>query len=292
MTRRPAALVAAVAALALLAPAAAQAASTKPFRGGGTWVDIYDGSAVWRNPEAVIDDLAYQGVKTLYLETGNFHFRPRKKLLAHPEGLARFVDAAHLAGIRVVGWYLAGLADFHQDRRRILAALRFRTVAGQRFDAFALDIESGSPASISRRNAAAVRLSRAARKWAGRKLPLGAIVPDSRSTSFSTSLWPGFPYRSLRRYYDVFMPMAYSTYRAHGARAVYRYTRANIDLIRARTGDARVPIHVIGGLASGLHASEANAVVRAANRGGAIGASFYSYDLTRQKHWDALVRLR
>src|SRR3954468_3871500 len=154
MTRRPVALAAAVAALALAAPAGAQAASTKPFRGSGAWVDIYDGAAVWKNPEAVIDELAYQGVKTLYVESGNFRFRPRKKLLAHPQGLERFVAAAHLAGIRGVAWDLASLAAFHQARRRILAALRLRTPSGQRFDGFALDIESGSPHSISRRNAA------------------------------------------------------------------------------------------------------------------------------------------
>ncbi len=283
---------AAVAVLALAAPAASLGAHTKPFRGAGTWVDIYDRHGIWKNPEAVVDELAYQGVRTLYVESGNFHFSPLRANLAHPSRLARFVDSAHAAGIRVVAWYLAGLDLHRRDRRRILAALRFRTATGARFDGFALDIESNRIGSIPRRNRAAIRLSRKIRTWAGRRFPLGAIVPDSRSTTLSYGLWPGFPYRSLRRYYDVFLPMAYSTYRARGAKGVYSYTRHNIDLIRRRTGGSRVPIHVIGGIAAGLSGKEARAVVRAVNRGGAIGASFYSYRTSRQRHWDALLGLR
>ncbi|MEA2375891.1 MAG: hypothetical protein QOD53_2354 [Thermoleophilaceae bacterium] len=279
-------------ALALLAIAApAQATSIKAYRGAGSWVDIYDPASVWRNPEAVIDELAYQGVRTLYVETGNHHFKPLTANIAHPEGTARFIDAAHRAHIKVVAWYLPGFANRARDLRRAMAAVRMRTPAGNAFDSFALDIEASLVKSIPKRNAEAIRLSRSIRRRVGRSYPLGAIVPDSKSTSLSTSIWPGFPYRSLRRLYNVFLPTAYSIYRTHGSSNVYDYTKLNVDLIRARTGDPRVPVHVVGGLADGLKASEGNAVVRAANRSGAVGASFYSYRLTTQPLWDALLKL-
>jgi hypothetical protein len=254
-------------------------------------VDIYDKGQIWTNPPAVVDQLAYEGVKTLYVETGNHHFRPLSANVAHPAGLAQFLDAAHAAGIKVVAWYLPGLKDLARDRRRAFAALDFRTPAGNRFDSFALDIEANIVRSVARRNTAALRLSRAIRRHAGRAYPLGAIVPDSLATTLSTALWPGFPYRGLRRYYDVFLPMAYSVYRAHGASRVYSYTKFNVDLVRARTGDPRVPVHVIGGLAGGLKAADASAVISAANDAGAVGASFYSFRNMRQPLWDALLTL-
>lgn len=282
----------AAASLALAATAApAHATSIKPYRGAGSWVDIYDPASVWGNPEAVIDELAYQGVRTLYVETGNFRFKPLTANIAYPAGTARFVDAAHRARIKVVAWYLPGFANFPRDLRRSMAAIRFRTAAGNAFDSFALDIESGLVSSIAKRNAAAIRLSKSIRRRVGRSYPLGAIVPDSRTTTLSTSLWPGFPYRSLRPLYNVFLPMAYSAKRTHGSSNVYAYTKLNIDLIRTRTGDPRVPVHVIGGFAGRLNAGEAGAVVRAANSRGATGASFYSYRLTTQPLWDALLGL-
>ena len=281
-----------MAALLLVVPAAASAGRVAPFRGAGSWIDIYDGNGVWNRPEAVVDDLAWHGVDTLYIETGNYHFAPAKNNLYRRNQLARFVDAAHVNGIRVVAWYLASLKDHRTDARRAKAAIRFRTHSHQRFDGFGLDIESNQIRSISKRNAAAVRLSRELRHWGGRRYALGAIVPDSLSTTASYGLWPGFPFRSLRRYYDAFLPMAYSTYRAHGGSRVYSYTRGNIDLIRRRTGDRRVPVHVIGGVLPKLSGSEANAVVRAANRDRAVGASFYGYVGTRGRHWSALARLR
>src|SRR5436190_3384172 len=45
--------------------------SLKPYRGVGSWVDIYD-PAAQRQPEAAVADMAARGVRTLYLETANF----------------------------------------------------------------------------------------------------------------------------------------------------------------------------------------------------------------------------
>src|SRR5579859_3338794 len=106
MIRGPARLVAlAVVLLAVIAAAAhGGTASThhrSPFRGLGTWVDIY--GTEWADPEAAVAAMAQHGVKTLYLETGNYsHPAP----VYRPAEAGRFIDAAHAAGMRIVAWYL------------------------------------------------------------------------------------------------------------------------------------------------------------------------------------------
>ena len=235
-----------------------------------------------------------RGVRTLYIETANYKTpRARDANFAHRRALTRYLDDAHAAGLRVVAWYLPALDDPRLDRRRMLAAIRFRTPAGERFDSVAVDFESTEISSMSSRDRAAIRFSREVRRWAGNGAAVGAITPDSRSTTISYGLWPQFPFRALRRFYDVYLPMAYSTYRASGGPAVYAYTRWNITHIRRESGDRHVPVHIIGGrTCDGVSPSEADAVVRAANRGGAIGVSFYGYANSRGYHFRALRHAR
>jgi hypothetical protein len=224
----------------------------------------------------------------IYVETANYTNPPTANI-ANPVGVAALIDAAHASGMRVVAWYLPGFRNLNRDLRRSLDAIRFTTVAGGHFDSFALDIESNWVRNITLRNRRAQKLSSSIRRAVGRQYPLGAIVPDERSTSaYLPSRWPRFPYSRLRPYYDVFLPMAYSTYRGKGASFVYGYTTANIQYLRLVTHDPGLPVHVIGGIANKLRASEAAAVVRAARAQGALGASFYKSRLTGQQEWQAL----
>ena len=257
------------------------------YRGPGAWIDIYSRAELAR-PEAVVDELAARGVRTLYLETANYRRAP-SQLIVHPRADARFLDAAHARGLRVVAWYLPGLRDLVADMRRAVAAIEFESSTGERFDGFALDIESTVVQPISRRNQAVLTLSRGLREAVGRDYALGAIVPDDLSTTCHGCLWPGFPYRSLGRIYDVFLPMAYSTFRGHGPRFVARYTRANIARVRRLSGRPGAPVHVIGGLADGLDAREAVAVVGAARSAGALGVSLYNVGRSGAADWAALL---
>jgi hypothetical protein len=272
----------------LAAPSSAAARpSTDAYRGAGTWIDIFDGP-VLVNPAATVATLALDDVHTIYVETSNYT-TPRVGSIAYPLALGPLIDAAHANGMKVVAWYLPGFKNLSRDLRRSLDAIRFTTVSGGHFDSFALDIESSAVRSIARRNHRAGLLSRRIRRKVGRNYPLGAIVPDQRSTSVSLpSVWPHYPYRRLRPLYDVFLPMSYSSARGRGAQFVYVYTRANVEYLRAATKDAALPVHVIGGLANRLTASEDDAVVRAAGDAGAVGASFYDLRLSDAGEWDAL----
>jgi hypothetical protein len=289
---RKAIVTAAIALAAFGSPAspasASTPASTEAYEGPGTWVDIFD-ARVLADPLGTVGELSLNGVRTIYVETANYT-TPRFGSIAYPVGIAALIDAAHASGLKVVAWYLPGFKSQRRDLRRSLDAIRFTTVAGNRFDSFALDIEANAVRSVRTRNSRALKLSKKIRAVVGPSYPLAAIVPDQRSTSVSLpSLWPRFPYRRLHPSYDVFLPMSYSSYRGKGAGFVYTYTRANVEYLRTATHDLTLPVHVIGGIATRLGATEDAAVVQAAQDEGTLGASFYKLRLSSSGEWQALV---
>jgi hypothetical protein len=108
----------------------------------------------------------------------------------------------------------------------------------------------------------------------------------------SPTFWPGFPYGRLARQFDVFVPMAYWTYRAGGERGARRYIARSVQLVRRRTGRPRVPIHIIGGLAGLAGPREVRGFVRAVRRSRIIGASLYDADTSSRLDWVILKRIR
>jgi hypothetical protein len=280
-----------VATIAVSCAASAHAATTRSldsYRGAGTWIDIYD-PEVLADPYGAVDKAAAAGIRTIFIETANYR-RPAFGTIAYPFATASLLDAAHSKGLKVVAWYLPSFARLRRDLRRTLAAIRFTTPLGGHFDSFALDIEANVVKSLATRNSRTLRLSRRIRRAVGPSYALGAIVPDQRSTAIGLpSLWPNFPYSRLRRLYDVFLPMSYSSARGRGWKYVYDYTLANVSWLRVATGDLGLPVHVVGGLADKLGRPEARAVVAAARAGDAIGASFYDLDLSGNEEWQALA---
>jgi len=272
----------------LLAPAAGAsgaARSRTAYAGLGTWLDIY-ATPSWAHPEREVAAMARVGVRTLYLQTGNYEQRVD---VVRPRALGRFVDAAHAAGLRVVAWYLPAFAHPAQDARRALAAIRFRTAHGERFDSFALDIEAAFVKPVSLRNRRLVSLSARLRAAAGPRYALGAIIPSAVGMRRHPRYWPHFPYRSLDRYYDVFLPMAYAT-NAHvrGVRATFAYNAADVAAIRSHTGDPRVPVHLIGGLSNAMGAGETAGFMGAVAACSPLGYSLYAFPGTSRAAWAAL----
>ena len=278
----------ALSAVLVAPPAGASVPSSrlKPYAGLGTWLPIYVfAKKAWHNPERQVARMARNGARTLYLETGNYKQRVD---VVRPRAVGRFVDAAHAAGLRVVAWYLPSFGRPRQDERRALAAIRFRSASGERFDAFALDVEATIVRRIGLRNQRLLRLSARLRKAVGRAYPLGAITPSP--VGMSPSYWPGIPYRALARSYDVFLPMAYSTLRGvHGSRATLAYLSATVAAIRAGTGNPNVPIHLIGGLSGKMGAGETAGFMRAVADSAPLGYSLYAFPGTRRATWTALT---
>lgn len=255
------------------------------FQGMGTWIDIYDSS--WSHPRAAVEAMARRGVRTLYLQTSNFN---RSSPFVYKERTARFIDAAHDHGLQVVAWYLPGFADIETDYRRSVAAIRFRTDRGERFDAFGLDIESPEVSDPGVRSQRLVVLSNRLREAAG-DYPLGAIIASPRAMERNPTYWPRFPYANLAAVYDVFLPMTYYTWRVSGLEGARWYTTKNIVIIRREVGSDQVPIHVIGGIANESTASETRGFVRAVREHGIVGASFYTFPIIASSEWPILRQI-
>jgi len=256
------------------------------FQGMGTWVDIYDSS--WSRPRDAVHTMAARGVRTLYLETSNFS---RPSPFVYKERTARFIDAAHDEGLRIVAWYLPGFADIGLDFRRSMAAIRFRTDAGEGFDAFGLDIESPEVGDAGLRSRRLIDLSQRLRDAVG-DYPLGAIIASPRAMERNPTYWPHFPYRYVAAFFDVFLPMTYYSWRVAGLEGARWYTTKNIVIIRREVGTDQVPIHVIGGIADESTARETRGFVRAVREHGIVGGSFYSFPGTASSEWPILREIR
>ena len=281
--------VAFVLAAVLAAPAAGASGSSRPrstYAGLGTWLDIY-ATSFWTHPQTEVAAMARHGVRTLYLQTGNYE---QHADLVRPQKLGRFIDAAHAAGMRVVAWYLPSFLYPATDTRRALAAIRFRSAEGEHFDSFALDIEASLVRSVPLRSKRLLQLSARLRAAVGHRYPLGAIIPSPVGIRRHPTYWPRFPYRSLARSYNVFLPMAYATDRhIHGVTATRAYNVADIAIIRERTGRPHVPIHEIGGIANAMGPRETAGFMQAVADCSVLGYSLYAFSVTRQATWKALA---
>jgi hypothetical protein len=169
-----------------------------------------------------------------------------------------------------------------------LAAIRFRSASGERFDGFALDIEATVVRRLRLRDRRLLQLSARLRSSAGPGYALGAITPSP--IGMSPSYWPGIPYRALARFYDVFLPMAYSTDRGvRGSKGTLSYLSATVAAIRTRTRNPNIPIHLIGGLSGSMGATETSGFMRAVANCAPLGYSLYAFPTTRGAAWKALT---
>ena len=262
----------------------AASARLEAYQGLGSWVDIYDDSA-WRDPAAVVADMASHGVRAIHIETGNSRSAGE---LFKPAKLKQFITEAHAHDMKIVAWYLPDLKDLDRDFGRIDAAIKLTTPDGQRFDSFELDIESGAVTPESKRNSALLALSTRIRKSVGPAYPLGAIIPSPVGLSRKGSYWSTFPYSDLARIYDVFVPMGYYTYHGDGAKLALSDTLGNARILRAKKGCSAIPIHLIGGVAEKSSAAEVAAFVRGVREARCIGASLYGWAGTKPAHWQEL----
>ncbi len=260
-----------------------------PLRGLAAWVDVYDWSAAYSNgnpsigPEAV-DAMAARGVQVLEIQSAKAE-QPGGVL--EPELLGRWIARAHARGLRVVVWYLPTLVDTGVDLAKLTASAQLPV------DALGVDIESRAVADPTARSAALVQVTRAIR--ATTRLPLQAItLPGVVTDVINLAYWPGFPWHAIASSYDVWTPMGYWTNRTpqSGYRDAYRYTRDNIDLLRADLGKPSAVVTVAGGLAEQTTAADVAGYVRACADLGCVGGGLYDFRTTADGLWPGLSVLR
>lgn len=256
-----------------------------PYAGLGSWLDIFE--KAYRHPVATVAAMKSHGVATIFVETSNFS-RPD---IAYPGHLGALIDEAHAQGIKVEGWYLPSFKNLDKDLRKSMAAIEFTSPLGGHLDSFGLDIESGLVRSPATRSKRLIELSHDIRNRVGTGYPLDAITPIPVRLDQPGTYWPHFPYRELNKTYDVFVPMNYFSYDVSGEVAARKYTARGIRLIREGTHDPNVPIHVIGGIASGMSAGECRGFLDGARRAHAIGASLYNFSETGSEDWQVMEQL-
>lgn len=274
-----------------------------PYTGLGAWVDVYDyGQPEDPRPEAIIDEMARRGVRTLYLQTSRW---TSPSDMTYPQAVGPMLDLAHSRGLKVVGWYLLGLGNIERDVRRSRAVLDFVSPSGGRFNGFAADIEEHAEVRNDRSqfNAGIVRYSEQLRAAVPPDTVLGAIVPDAKNNERAPAHWDGFPWPEIGRYYDVIMPMAY-----------WSVTKSkNLDRCRSTQMDAAAymreviekterlmgvgkPFHPAGGIADCGTPEEVSGYVNALRERGCLGGSLYDFMTTnahpqRERMWEALSRV-
>jgi hypothetical protein len=262
------------------------------YGGLGTWIDHYDnddvyGPTAFGDPAAWVRQMKANGVRTVFLEAGSYKHPP----IAFPPATAKFIAAAHRAGLKVVAWYLPLFRNVQHDFDEVMRVIGFRTPSGDGYDGFALDIEAAI-VPPEQRIANFLRLSQRMRDAVGPNYALGAIIPSPRGMIRVPTYWPGFPYRDLPKYYDVVLPMSYASFHYHGAEAVGQYIRDNVEIVRRETGVPAIPVHVIGGIADDMTSVETRAFVSAAVTEHVFGASLYEFPRTSALEWELLQRLR
>lgn len=255
------------------------------YEGFGTWVSIY-GTNAYTQPETVAADIAAKGVKTVYVQTGNFS---QSADIVRPDRLGAFVDALHASGLKVVAWYLPGLVHPAVDLRRALAAVRFATQSGGRFDGFALDIESAAVKRVALRTRRVLALSEKLRAAVGPDYTLGAITPSARGMDIVKTYWPSFPFSELAQIYDIFVPMDYWSFSVSGTDATYGYLARSLAILRARVGNHDMPIQLVGGTTGKTRAADDRAFAQfIADDGHIVGWSLFDYFATKPAEWRVL----
>lgn len=254
-----------------------------PFRGLGSWIDVFDHTDDPNSVVPLVRAMADRGVRVLYLETARFtsptdiHF---------PNALAAALDEAKARGMRVVAWYPPAFDDMERDLRRSVVAASYVSPGGNRFNAFAADIEyeTGVP-DPGERSRRAVEYSTRLRQRLGSAYPLSAIVIPPTSLERNPQRWPAFPWAELSGLYDVFMPMNYWTANQRHPAGAKDLTSRNVSEVRRLTGK---PVHIIGGLGADADEPQVVAYTQAALEAGSIGGGLYDFQTTRPEVWDEL----
>jgi hypothetical protein len=256
------------------------------FSGLGSWIDVFDHDDDPGSVVPLVKAAAKRGVRTLYLESARYTSATD---IQFPHAFGAAIDEAKAHGMRVVGWYPPGFVDVGMEVRRSLAAIRFVSPKGNRIDGFGADIEyTEAVRDHGVRSKRAVDYSNRLRAAVGASYPMGAIVIPPTSLEANAQRWPDFPWTSLAKSYQLFMPMNYWTAHGKDPQTASDLTKRNIEKTRSLTGK---PVHIIGGLGESADVDQVAAYVKAAREGGSLGGGLYDYTTTRSDVWGELLKL-
>ena len=233
--------------------------------------------------------MAKHGVRTLYLETGNYsHAAP----VFRPADAGRFIDAAHAAGLRIVAWYLPSFLNVRIDaregggrypvpqcKRRALRRASLSTSRRRKsgHSLYVTAVSSPCRRGFARTSIAATSSARSHRRRSG---CLRRTGPRSRTARSPATTRRSCRWRTPR--------CAESTVVA----ATRAFLTSTVSDIRTASGDPTLPVHLIAGLSGSMGAKATAGLVDAVAQTKSFGYSLYAFGQTTPAAWRVLARRR
>jgi hypothetical protein len=262
------------------APATALATPAAPKKwlpsGKGMWIYLPE-KTEGGNVGAIIAKAKATGLTHLWVRMGSawdgFNVAPF---------MDKILPAAHEAGIKIIGWDFPKLDPMGPDIERAKAMINYRTPTGHKIDAFSPDIESPAEGTrLTPENAR--RYGAALREVAGPDYTLIVTVPRPAPKER-----PTHPYNEIVAGYDAIAPMIYWLDR-----------QPDTDVAGAMQflSKYNVPIYPVGQAYDGSPEGGRKGVpppdelwrfMRFAEKHGAAGVSFWSWQAANQPAWNAV----
>ncbi|MCU1692701.1 MAG: N-acetylmuramoyl-L-alanine amidase, partial [Frankiales bacterium] len=234
--------------------------------GKGVWTTNFTSQSV--DVAAVVAKARAAGLQNVWVRTGG-----RTGYYGGPL-LRRLVPAAHAAGLTVVAWDFPYLSDPAKD------AVRATRAFADGADAFAPDIETAAEGTYATDRRVRLYLS-LVRRAAGTR-PVAATVPRPTPKRLAS-----FPYAAFAPYADLFVPMVYWSCNEPGKLVVQSLSRLSRLLPVAPVGQG-YDMGQEGGRRGLPSRAETLRFLDVAKRGGAVGASLWTYEEVRAEQWSAL----
>jgi uncharacterized lipoprotein YddW (UPF0748 family) len=224
---------------------------------------------------AIVADAQRAGLRQLWVRVAD-----SKNGFYGADELDRLVPLAHRSGIGVIGWGFPYLYDPVGDANWTVQALDW-TFAGNHLDGFSADVETASEGVDLTARRVQVYLS-LVRHERPNELLVATVFPPTDSE------WASYPYAAIAPYVDALTPMVY-----WGCEQPVVAVQQALSRLAALA-----PVHVIGqaynmadegGRTAPPSPAETDAFLAAARQGGALGASFWSWQSIDPEEWSAMA---
>ncbi|HAM01835.1 MAG TPA: hypothetical protein DCQ30_06355, partial [Acidimicrobiaceae bacterium] len=247
-------------------------------------LDAVDGKGMWiwqladtagGDPAAIVADAKRAGLHQLWVRVAD-----SKDGFYGADALSRLVPLAHQQGIAVMGWGFPYLYDPVRDANWTVEAIDWSS-AGAHLDGFSADIETASEGVDLTAQRIAVYLSVIRHERPGELLVATVFPPTDHQ-------WATYPYQTIAPYVDAFAPMVYWGCEQPVLAAGQALSRLG----------PLAPVHLIGqaynmadegGRTAPPSPAEINAFLVTAHQGGALGASFWSWQAIDPDEWSAMA---
>jgi hypothetical protein len=257
-------------------PPSPRVSDLRALSGKGMWIWQWSATA-GGDASAIVARASAEGLHQLWVRVGDSF----DGFYGAAE-LDSLVPVAHRAGIAVLAWGFPYFYDPVADAAWTRAALTWHAADGETVDGFAADIEGPTEGVDLSGRRAALYLALARPAAAGRPLVGTVYAPLN-------SVWATYPYAAMAPYVDAFAPMVYWECAQPSDAVDEALARLSPLAPVAPIGQAFSMAGSPGARVVAPDADEITRFLSAARAGGAVGASFWSWQAADQAEWGAVA---